>query len=81
MLYFLYNLLERWGVSFAEAKEEKHTPKRKKQEMTCAERPTCGSKGRKTHAKKKKARNDVCEAPYLRKQRKENTRQKEKSKK
>ena len=49
--------------------------------MTCAERPTCGSKGRKVHAKKEKARNDVCGAPYLQKQGKKSARQKEKSKK
>ena len=36
--------------------------------MTCAERPTCGSKGRKVHAKEKKARNDVCGAPHMPKQ-------------
>ena len=56
-----------------------HTPKRKKQEMACAEPPLPAPNCRVAHVKKKKARNDVC-APAGSKL-PCRTRQKEKSKK
>ena len=58
-----------------------HTPKRKKQEMTCAEPPLPAPNCRAAHVKKKKARNGVCGAAPAGSKLPHCTRQKEKSKK
>ena len=58
-----------------------HTPKRKKQEMTCAEPPQTARNYRIAHVKKKKARNDVCGGAPSYSKLPCCTRQKEKSKK
>ena len=44
----------------AAAREDRHTPEKKKQELTCAERPNRRCKGRKAHAREEKERADVC---------------------
>ena len=65
----------------AAAREGRHTPKRKTQELTCAERPNRRCKGGQAHARKEKARNDVCGAAQSPLPGKEGTRRKRKSKK
>ena len=40
----------------ASVREGRHTPERKKQELTCAERPNRRCKGRKAHAREEKER-------------------------
>jgi len=64
----------------AAAREGRHTPEKKKQELTCAERPNRRRKGRQAHAGKEKARADVCGAAQSPLQGKEGTRQRRKRK-
>jgi len=64
----------------ASVREGRHTPERKKKELTCAERLNRRCKGRQAHAKKEKARADVCGAALTPLQGKVGTRQKEKRK-
>ncbi|MBS6821520.1 MAG: hypothetical protein KH210_07960 [Roseburia sp.] len=66
--------------SIAAAREGRHTPERKKKKLTCAEQPNRQSQRRQAHAKKEKARADVCGAAQSPLQEKAGTRQKEKSK-
>ncbi len=63
----------------AAAREDRHTPEKKKQELTCAERPNRRCKGRKAHAREEKERADVCGAALTPVPGKAGTRRKEKA--
>ena len=63
----------------AAVREGRHTPERKKKKLTCAEQPNRQSQRRQAHAKKEKARADVCGAAQSPPQGKAGTRRKEKA--